>query len=140
VWLRATGWKTGVRLSAVAGNFLFSATSIPARAHPASHPVGTGSFFPGISVRGLKLTTHHHAVPTSRIVDLTSTLPHVFMSWYLIKQAWGQLYHYRYRIRKFITVDHKTTRDSTFIQVKQVHIFTIYLRDIRLTKNVTMLT
>jgi hypothetical protein len=35
-------------------------------AHPASYPMGTGSYFPGLKrSRGVTLTTHPHLVPRS---------------------------------------------------------------------------
>jgi hypothetical protein len=50
------------------------------RAHPDAYPVDTGGYFPW----GVKLTAHLHLVPRSRMVDLYSTPPYVFMAWCLI--------------------------------------------------------
>jgi hypothetical protein len=69
------------------------------------------------------------------MVELYLHFPQVVMAWCLIKQARGQLYHNLYKIRTF-TVNRKSLPlDSTMIQVKPVHIFTTYLRDIHLTNN-----
>jgi hypothetical protein len=38
----------------------------------------------GLNGRRMKLTNHFQLVPRSRMVEYTSTLPHVFMVWYLI--------------------------------------------------------
>jgi hypothetical protein len=56
-------------------------------AHPASYPMGTrGSFPGGKSGRYVKLTTHLHLVPKSRIRGAIPPLPqHVCMAWCLVK-------------------------------------------------------
>jgi hypothetical protein len=55
-----------VRFPAEAGNFSFHhLVQNGAGAHPASYPVGTRGSFP--SGRGVKLTTHPHVVPRSRM-------------------------------------------------------------------------
>jgi hypothetical protein len=51
--------------------FLFSTTSRPAEAHTAYYPIGTGISFPGDNAaEGVKLATHLHLVPRSRIAEL----------------------------------------------------------------------
>jgi hypothetical protein len=50
-------------------------------AHSASHRLGTGnSFLWGLSSRGVKLTTHIHLVPSSRMAKLHLHSPYVFMA------------------------------------------------------------
>jgi hypothetical protein len=55
-------------------------------AHQVSYPMGTTNSFPGIKRPGCEA---NHSPPTSvefkNAWSYTSTLPHVFMSWYLIK-------------------------------------------------------
>jgi hypothetical protein len=71
---------------------------------PVSYPMGTrGSFLRGKVTRGVKLATHLHLMPRSRMRGATPPLPqYVSMAWFSVK-AQGQLYfltlwfgHYRF--------------------------------------------
>jgi len=57
--------------------------------------MGTRSFFPGgKGPRGVKLTTHLHSAPRSRMHGTILPLPqYTFMAWCPVK-AQGQLYFY----------------------------------------------
>jgi hypothetical protein len=66
-----TGWTVGVRFPAEARDFhLLHNVQTGAGAHPAFSPMCTGVLFAGESGRGLKVTTHLHLVPRSRMVEL----------------------------------------------------------------------
>jgi hypothetical protein len=73
----AVGIATGYEmdgLGSIPGNAkycLLHSVQTGYEAHPASYPMGTGNDFPvGKAVRGVKLTTHLHLVPRSRMVEL----------------------------------------------------------------------
>jgi hypothetical protein len=59
------------------GNFsLLNTVQTGSVVHPASYPMGTGSFFlRGLSDQGVKLTTRLHLVPRSRMVVLYFNYP-----------------------------------------------------------------
>jgi hypothetical protein len=60
----------------------------------ASYPKGTRGLFPGVKRPGLKLTTHLHLVPKSRMRRAIPPLPqYAFMAWCPV-EAQGQLYLY----------------------------------------------
>jgi hypothetical protein len=87
--LRA-GWS-GIRVPAGGGNFSLHRVQTSSGAHPASYPMGTRGSFPG-----MKLTTHIHLVPRSRLRGAIPPLPHyAFMAWCSVK-ARKQLYLYLY--------------------------------------------
>jgi hypothetical protein len=55
-------------------------------AHPASYPEGTRGCFPGSKAAGVKLTSHLHLLPRSRMRGAIPPLPrYVFMVWCLVK-------------------------------------------------------
>jgi hypothetical protein len=67
----ATGWTTRVRFPALQDYSLLHVVQTGSGAHPASYPVGTWGFFPGgKSGKDVKLTTHLHLLPKSRMVEL----------------------------------------------------------------------
>jgi hypothetical protein len=72
-----------VRFPAWAGKFsLHHPVQNGSGTHPASYPMGTR----GSSGRGVKLTTHLHLVPRSRVSGTILPLPqYVFMAWFLVK-------------------------------------------------------
>jgi hypothetical protein len=59
----------------------------PAGAHPVSYPMGTRDSFAGGEAAGaVKLTTHLHLVPRSRMRAAIPPLPqYAFMAWCLVK-------------------------------------------------------
>jgi hypothetical protein len=60
---------------------------------PSLHSNGYWGLFPRRkSGRGVKLTTHLHIVPRSRMAELYLHFECVLMAWCLINQAQGQLY------------------------------------------------
>jgi hypothetical protein len=64
------GLKAGVRFPAGIRDFCpLHSVQIGFGAHPASRPVGNGGCFPE-SKADVKLTTHLHLVPRSRLVEL----------------------------------------------------------------------
>jgi hypothetical protein len=67
------------------GIFLFTTVSTPALG---TTQMGTRGFFPGgYSGPGLKLTTHLHIVPRSRMYGGISPLPqYAFMAWCSVKK------------------------------------------------------
>jgi hypothetical protein len=74
---RAAGWTVRVRLPAIQEFSLLHSVQTGSGANPRSYPNGTGGDFPwGLSDRGVKLTTHLHLVPRSRMVKH----PYVFMA------------------------------------------------------------
>jgi hypothetical protein len=83
--LRA-GWL-GVGVPAGAGNFSLHRVQTGSVVHPASYPMGFKSSFPGDKAAGgMKLTTHLHLVPMSRMHGVVPTLPrYIFMAWCSVK-------------------------------------------------------
>jgi hypothetical protein len=55
------------------GNFSHHRVQTSSGSHPASYPMGTRGSFP----RGVKLTTHLHPVPRSRMHGAIPPLPHM---------------------------------------------------------------
>jgi hypothetical protein len=97
-WYSAGVWSrwSEVRVPAGDGNFSpYHHVQTGSGAHKASYPVCTrGSFPAGKAVGFVKLTTHLHLVPRSRIRGAVTPLPqNVFMAWCSPK-AQGQLYAY----------------------------------------------
>jgi hypothetical protein len=89
-WYRAglRAMWSGVWVPARAGNFsLHHRVQTGSGAQPASYPMGTrGSFSGGRNGRGVKLTTHLHLVPRSRMRGAIPPLPQsAFMVWCLVK-------------------------------------------------------
>jgi hypothetical protein len=73
-------FQAGVRQSSV----LHIVQTCPG-VNTASYPIDTGGFAPRKqSGWSMKLTTHFHLVPRSR---MTFTSPYVFIAWHLISQA-----------------------------------------------------
>jgi hypothetical protein len=56
--------------------FLLHVVQTGSGAHLASYPVGTGAFPPGLSDRGVRLTTHFQPVPRSRKRGSKHPLPY----------------------------------------------------------------
>jgi len=82
-----TGWTTGVRFLSGAGNFfLRHRIQRGFGAHPDSYRTGTGGPYPGVKRPGREAD---HSPPSSAEVknawSYTSTPPHVFMTWCLVK-------------------------------------------------------
>jgi hypothetical protein len=75
------GWTAGVRFSAGAKELsLLHSIQTGSGAHPASYPMGTGGFFPGLKQPGCE---YHHAPPCSADVmngGAIPPLPHI-SSW-----------------------------------------------------------
>jgi hypothetical protein len=71
------GWMVGVRFSEGGGNSsIHHCVQTDSGVHPASYPMGTRDSFPrGLSGRSVKLTTHLHLVPRSKMLGATSPLP-----------------------------------------------------------------
>jgi hypothetical protein len=91
-WARS--WMIGVRIPAEARNFsLHHHVPTGFGARPASYSMGTRNSFPGSkNGRGVKLTTHLHLVPRSRMRGAIPPFPqYAFMAWCWVK-AWGQLF------------------------------------------------
>jgi hypothetical protein len=80
-----------VRFTAGAGNFsLHHRVQNGSGAHPASYPMGT---------RGVKLTTHLHLVPRSRMCGAIPPLPqYAFMASCLVKHRDFTVYRIRQKI------------------------------------------
>jgi hypothetical protein len=79
----ARGWTTGVRLPAGAGDFSLNyCVQTGSDAHPASYPMGTGVFSPGIKRPGHEAD---HSPPSSAEIknewSYSSAHPYVFMVW-----------------------------------------------------------
>jgi hypothetical protein len=69
-----------VRIPAGDGNFSRHRVQTSSGAHPTSYPMGARGG------RGLKLTTHRHIVPRSRMRGAIRLLPqYVLMAWCLVK-------------------------------------------------------
>jgi hypothetical protein len=89
VWL-------GVRVPVGAGNFsLHQRVQTGSGAHQASYPTGTRALSLGVKRgRGVKLTTHLHLVPRSRMRrDIPSLPQYAFMAWCSVKKnTQGQIY------------------------------------------------
>jgi hypothetical protein len=67
----ATGWTVEVRFSAGSSSSLFLSVQTVSDTHPGSYLMGTGGLFPGKkSGLGMKLTSHLHLVPRSRMMEL----------------------------------------------------------------------
>jgi hypothetical protein len=67
----AMGWMAEVQLPAgIRDLSLFHSVQTNTGVHPALYPVGAGGFFPGVSYRGVKLTTHFNIVLRLRMVEL----------------------------------------------------------------------
>jgi hypothetical protein len=96
-WALQAGWS-GVWVPAGAGNFYpHQRVRTGSGAHPASYPMGTRGLFPwGYSGRGVKMATHLHLVPRSRMRGYIPPLPqYAFMAWCSVKkEAQWQFYLY----------------------------------------------
>jgi hypothetical protein len=69
---RATGWIAGVRFPIGESSFfLLHSVQTGSEAHPASYPMGSEGSFPGV----LKLSTHIHLEPWSRMAELYLHFP-----------------------------------------------------------------
>jgi hypothetical protein len=66
----ATGWTAGVRNPAGARFFSFPQRQTGSGAHPASYQVGTRGIPPRVKRPGVKLISHLHIVPRSRMVKI----------------------------------------------------------------------
>jgi hypothetical protein len=63
-----TDWTSGVRSPAEAKIVPPACVQTSIEAHPASYPMGTVGFSPGVKRgRGVTLTTHPHLLPRSRM-------------------------------------------------------------------------
>jgi hypothetical protein len=90
---RATNWTAGVRFPAGEGDFsvLHSVHTVSLGPPKPLYNWCRGLSPLGWSGRGLKLTTDHHYRRGKECCSYTSIPPYVFMAWYLINEAYGQL-------------------------------------------------
>jgi hypothetical protein len=80
------GWTVEVLFAGGARDLsLLHGVQTGSGAHPASYIMGIEGSFPGDkSGCCVKLTTHLHLMPRSRMVEIYLHFPYVFMTWCLI--------------------------------------------------------